>query len=236
MKVAVDLHIHSALSPCSDKDMTPNNIVNMSVMKGLDFIAITDHNSIENIEEIIYCARNKDLIVVPGMELETSEEIHVVCLFPDCDAAYRIQDIVYNSLPDMENREDIFGQQLIMDNEDNIKGKVERLLLTATGLSLDEVNMKMNEIGGVMIPAHIDRESYSVLSNLGMIPDNLRLKYLEVSKCCKMEKLEEKLVYSKKFFFIRSSDAHRLEDIMERESFLNIDDRSIISLLKELKS
>lgn len=235
MKAAVDLHIHSALSPCSDKDMTPNNIVNMSIMKGLDFIAVTDHNSVENVKAVMTCAKGKDLIVVPGMELETSEEVHVVCLFPDIEAMNKMQHMVYNALPDIKNREDIFGEQLILNVNDEVVGRFDRLLLTATSLSLNNVSKAMSDIGGVMIPAHIDRESYSILSNLGTIPENLDLKYLEISRCCELSKLKNKLLSPENFCFIKSSDAHNLGSILERESFLEIGDKSIKSLLNELR-
>jgi len=235
MRIAVDLHIHSALSPCGDDDMTPNNIVNMSVLKGLDIIAVTDHNSAENVEAVLQCAMDKDIVVIPGMEIETREEIHVICFFPDLETVLEMQHIVYESLPALKNREDIFGQQLIMDSNDDIKGCVDRLLLTATGLSIEEVYNTAQDLGGVMIPAHVDRDSYSVLSNLGMIPEHLGLKYLEISRTCDFIKLTEKMPELKKYRFIRSSDAHALGDIFERESFIEVNEKSIKGLLKQFR-
>jgi PHP family Zn ribbon phosphoesterase len=234
MRIAVDLHIHSALSPCSDNDMTPNNVLNMAILKGLDIIAITDHNSAENVEAILQCAKDKDIVVIPGMEIETREEIHVVCLFPNLETALKMQHIVYEALPDLENREDIFGQQLIMDKDDNTKGCVDRLLLTAASLSLEDVHKAALDMGGVMIPAHVDRESYSILSNLGMVPECLGLKYLEISRRCDLGKLMEEMDELEKYRFIRSSDAHALADIYERESFIEVEEKSIKGLLREL--
>ena len=215
--------------------MTPNNIINMALLKGLDVIAVTDHNSAENVEAVLQCAKGKDIVVIPGMEIETREEIHVVCLFPDLETVLEMQHMVYEALPVLKNREDIFGKQLIMDSNDDIKGCVDRLLLTATGLGIEDVHKTAQDLGGVMIPAHVDRESYSILSNLGMIPEHLGLKYLEISGMCDFIKLAEKMPELKKYRFIRSSDAHVLGDIFERESFIEVDEKSVKCLLKQFR-
>jgi PHP family Zn ribbon phosphoesterase len=235
MKAIVDLHIHSALSPCSDNDMTPNNIVNMAFLKGLDIIAVTDHNSTENCNAVVDCGKKRGVIVVPGMELETREEVHLVCLFPGVAEAYKMQNIVYNALPDIENREDIFGQQIVMDEEDNITGYLKRLLLTASSLSIDEAFMHVSSLGGVIIPAHVDRDSYSIISNLGIIPKTPKMKYLEVSKACDVEMFTQNNPYLKDFNIIKSSDAHTLGDLFERESSIELDELSIECLLYTLR-
>lgn len=235
MKAAIDLHIHSALSPCADKDMTPNNIVNMACLKGLDIIALTDHNSAENAGAFLQCAKDAGILAVPGMELETREEVHLVCLFPGIDEAMHMQKIVYAALPDINNREDIFGQQMIMDREDNILGFFPKLLVTAADISIDEAFGTVKEHRGVIIPAHVDRESYSILSNLGMIPDNLEIQYLEASKMCRPAHLLERYPHLDKYKFITSSDAHYLWDISERENFLELEELSIQCLFDTLR-
>lgn len=116
------------------------------------------------------------------MELETREEVHLICLFKRIEDVLSLQDMVYNSLPDIKNREDIFGEQIVMDEEDNVIKHVERLLLTAANLSIEEAVSYVLNLDGVVIPAHIDRDSYSIVSNLGMIPDNPHFKFLEISK------------------------------------------------------
>lgn len=236
MKFAVDLHIHSSLSPCSDNDMTPNNIVNMAVLKGLDIIAVTDHNTINNFEAVSECAKDKNLTVVPGMEIETREEVHLLCLFPDLEAALKVQNVVNNKLPKIKNREDIFGQQIVMDENDNIKGYEEHLLLTAVNLSVQDVYCAVRTVQGVVIPAHVDRQSYSILSNLGAVPEELDIKYLEVSKSCSLNDYISKNPQLAKYKFIRSSDAHTLGDILERENFIELEENSINVLLNELAS
>jgi 3',5'-nucleoside bisphosphate phosphatase len=235
MRVAVDLHMHSALSPCSDNEMTPNNIANMSALKGLDIIAVTDHNSLKNYDAIVQCSKGSNIIVVPGMELETREEVHLVCLFPNKNAALKVQEKIHSLLPNIKNREDIFGQQIIFDAEDNITGFYDGLLITAVDISIDEAVSLVQDAGGAVIPAHIDRTSYSIISNLGMVPEHLSFKYLEISKNCNAEELLLKHPELCKYRFIRSSDAHNLGDISEKDSFLELEALSVDALIRELR-
>lgn len=235
MKVAVDLHIHSALSPCSDNEMTPNNIVNMAVLKGLDIIAITDHNAVGNYEAISKCAKQNNVLVIPGMEVETLEEVHLICLLPDLSSALIMQDSINNALPQIENREEIYGQQIILDENDNVVEYIKGLLIIATKLSIEEVFALVENLNGVVIPAHVDRESYSILSNLGLIPENLNIKYLELSKQCDFGKFKRDNPLLKGFEYIKSSDAHSLGDMLERESFLELDEISEKNLIEKLR-
>lgn len=234
MKLAYDLHIHSALSPCGDNEMTPNNIVNMSCLKGLDIIAVTDHNSAENLEAVMKCSRGENLIVIPGMEIMTREEVHIVCLFSTLEAAIQIQKVVYDSLPNISNREDIFGEQIIFDEKDRRIGRLERMLLVGADLSVEDVFDYTSKLGGVAIPAHVDRTSYSIISNLGSIPENINVNYLEISKGCSEK--EYKLIHPElaRYGFIRSSDAHNLGDILERESFIELAEASPCCLIDKL--
>lgn len=235
MQYAVDLHIHSALSPCSEEEMTPNNIVNMAVLKGLDIIAVTDHNTVENCPAVMNCARNAGLVAIPGMELETREEVHLLCLFPNTEAAFRMQEIVYAALPKLLNREEIFGQQLVMDEKDNIIRVNERLLLTAAGIGAEEAVELVSALGGVVIPAHIDRASYSIISNLGMMPENLKIKYVEFSKECCPDNYRQESPSLTSYQYIISSDAHKLKNILEREFFLELEENSIGAVIKKLR-
>ena len=134
MKCFIDLHIHSCLSPCAEEDMTPNNIVNMSVLKGLDIIGVTDHNSAKNAAAVFEAGKRAGLVVVPGMELCTLEEVHLLCLFKNLEDVENFQDIVYGNLPPIKNREDIFGSQIIMNSRDEITGQEEILLSGACSL------------------------------------------------------------------------------------------------------
>jgi len=234
MKYAVDLHIHSALSPCADNDMTPNNIVNMAVLKGLDAIAVTDHNSGANLRSVSICAEKNGLLLIPGMEVETSEEIHIVCLLPDLERMQEFHNRIQSSLPAISNRPDIFGRQLIMDENDNVTGEEQQLLLTASSLSSDEVIELVRELNGAAIPAHVDRSSYSMISSLGFIPPELGLKYLEISKDCDVPEFRFTRPELDRYRLIKSSDAHYLGDILERETMLDLEELSIQAVIRHL--
>jgi len=235
MRLYMDLHIHSALSPCADNEMTPNNIVNMAWLKGLDIIAVTDHNSVENCEAVLTLAAERGILAIPGMEAETKEEVHILCLFPDLNTAKKIQEIIWANLPNIKNRVDIFGEQLIMDDQDNVTGQIERMLVTAANIGIEELFAIVTKSGGVCIPAHIDRASYSLLSNLGFIPEGLNIKYMELSKACNKNEFLRINKSLDKYCYICSSDAHILENILERDSYMELEAYNIESLFKVLK-
>lgn len=235
MKIKYDFHIHTALSPCALEEMSPNNIVNMALISELDAIAITDHNSAGNVETTLKVAKDTDLVVIPGMEVETKEEIHVVCLFSDLNSVYNMQKMIYEHLPMLKNKPKVLGKQLLFDTDDEIIGEEERLLSFATSLSFEEVIELTWKNGGIAIPAHIDRPSYSVISNLGMLPPNERLTYLEVSKYGDYIKLCNQY---NAYHVIQSSDAHELGHIGECIQSMDIDINqltpdSIIKYLRE---
>lgn len=233
MEITCDLHIHTALSPCSVSDMTPNNIVNMSLLSELDVIAITDHNSCENIQAVLDVAKETDLLVIPGIEVETKEEIHVVCLFPDIELAYNVQEVVYNHLSKRKNKTKIFGEQTLFNSEDDEIGQVDKLLSFATNISLDELLELCRINNGLCIPAHIDRPSYSIISNLGMIPEHMRISTLEISRHSKMGAYREK--YSN-YRLIQSSDAHELAFIGICEQTLEVKEKTIVEILNVLRT
>ncbi len=216
MSFYYDLHIHTALSPCGDDDMTPNNIVNMSILKGLDVIAITDHNSARNVRACFECAKNTPLILLPGMEIETSEEVHITALFDNPDSAEKLDTIVSKNMPQIKNRTDIFGYQNIIDSRDNTVGEISNLLTVATAMSINDVFYTVNSLGGVAIPAHIDKSSYSLLSNLGFIPEDINFPVFEIKNPEKQPEIEKNhnLGTAK---IIHNSDAHFLWDIHEKQ-------------------
>ncbi len=233
MKINYDLHVHTALSPCALVEMTPNNIVNMSLLCELDAIAITDHNSCENVEAVMRVAKETELIVIPGIEVETMEEVHMVCLFENMDQAYEIQAAVYEKLPQRRNNIKIFGEQQLFDEEDEEVGQVDRLLSFATGITVDALTEMVVRGGGVCIPAHIDRPSFSIISNLGMLPEHLSFPVLEVSR---FNQLSD---YTKKYgshFLIQSSDAHELGVIGSCNASMEVVERSVAGILNKLKN
>ncbi|MCT4618564.1 MAG: PHP domain-containing protein [Marinisporobacter sp.] len=235
MKIAVDFHIHTGLSPCADEDMTPNNIVNMSMLKGLDAIAITDHNTAENCKACLDVAKSKGLIVVPGMELQTKEEVHLICLFKGINEVLSFQQLVYDQLPEKENDPKVFGKQLVFNEKDEAIRENKRMLIISTSLSLNEVFYEVEKREGVIIPAHVDRGAYSLIGTLGFVPKQLEIKTLEISRRCNLTTFLEKYKYLKRYKFIQSSDAHYLGDILERENFIEVEEKTIEGIFRALR-
>ena len=222
MKCYCDLHLHSALSPCGDDDMTPNNMVNMAMLCGLDIIAITDHNSIGNVEAAMTVAEQLPVTVVPGMELETAEEAHFVCLFPTLCAARSFSDWLTPYLMDVKNRPDLFGQQLYLDAQDVVTGVEKRLLVTAARCSVYEAAPVVRSLGGIMIPAHVDKSAYSIITSLGTIPEDLGFTTVELSKNISKEEALKKFPYLAKYRLITNSDSHYLDSFYEKENPLEL--------------
>ncbi len=229
MRYFYDLHLHSALSPCGDEDMTPNNIVNMALLKGLDIIALSDHNSAGNLRAVAKAAGSR-LLVIPAIEVESAEEVHIVCYFPSVDRAEQFSEELKAQLPPIENRPDIFGRQLYLNEKDEVMGEEHQLLVCASGLSIEQVFSLTSNYGGASVPAHIDRSSSSILSNLGFIPPDLPVSALEITAKGRAE-LEQKYAG---FRILTNSDAHYLEDIAEPEFSLDLEEKSIDCFLHYL--
>ncbi len=235
MRLSYDIHIHSCLSPCGDEDMLPSNIVGMAALKQLDVIAVTDHNACGNCPAVMKLAEAYGVTAIPGMELTTEEEVHVLCLFPKLDNAMafgeHVRECMITKFP---NNEEIFGRQLIMNEDDEIIGKEPYLLINATTISFDMVYDHVTEYGGIMIPAHVDKSSTSVLSNLGFIPPDSKFTCAEVKHLGFLDKLREEHGYLKECNIIHDSDAHYLEHIHEPEYFIEAESKSIPDILKAL--
>ncbi len=207
-----DLHIHTCLSPCADLDMYPTALIEKSLAGGLDVIGICDHNASENVRYVIEASRGKPVHVFPGMEITSREEVHVIALFKNIDNLLQIQKVVYNSLSGT-NREEIFGCQAIVNESDEVEGFNDRLLIGSTDLSLQEVVEEIHALDGIAIAAHIDRESFSVLGQLGFIPSDIRFDALEISRRTGLKEARAKYPDLRDYTFIESSDAHCIRDI-----------------------
>ncbi len=225
MKRAVpyDLHIHSCLSPCGDADMTVNNIVNMALIKQLQLIALTDHNSCKNCPAFLKVAQQAGIAALPGMELTTEEEIHLVCLFPALENAMEFDRMVHARLMDIKNRPEIFGEQLILDEMDEVTGREETLLVGASSIGISEAPGLVRAYGGLCFPAHIDRQSYSVLSNLGQIPPECGFCTVEVHDPLTFFADGANAQIRAGYHILTNSDAHYLQDIAEPEQFLHLE-------------
>lgn len=208
-----DLHIHTCLSPCATLDMTPQKIVKEAQKKKLDIIAITDHNSAENTGAVMAAARGTGLTVIPGMEITTSEEVHIVALFETIGAALAMQAVVYEELQPGENDEDLFGLQVVANEFDEVEAMNPRLLIGATRMDVVQVVDSIHSLKGLAVAAHIDRDAFSILGQLGFIPDDLKLDALEISRRMTLKQGRMTYGHLKRFPFITSSDAHDLDDI-----------------------
>lgn len=210
-----DLHIHSCLSPCGDDDMTPANIVGMAAVKGLDVISITDHNSCKNCPAALAHGEQYAVTVIPGMELCTSEEVHVICLFPTLPDAMAFDAYVYQHMMPIRNKETIFGKQLVMNEHDEVIASIPHLLISATDISFDDVTELAAGYHGIAYPAHIDKSSASLLSNLGFIPPDSKFHCAELQDLRHLHQLRKDHPYLKHCQILCSSDAHYLADIHE---------------------
>jgi len=211
--LVADLHIHTCLSPCADLDMTPMKIVREALNKNLSIIAITDHNSAQNVAAVIAAARDFDLSVIPGIEVTTSEEVHIIGLFGEIKSALSMQELVYDNLQPGENNEDLFGIQVVANEFDEVEEINKRLLMGATFLSLDDVISAIHERGGLAVAAHVDRNSFSILSQLGFIPEGLKLDGVEISKRMTLTEARARFSQYEWVPFITASDAHFPEEI-----------------------
>lgn len=233
---AYDLHIHTCLSPCGDELMTPPNIANMAYVKGLDIIAITDHNSARNTRAVIRAAKALPVTVIPGIEVTTAEEIHVICLFPDADSAEKAGEELERRLPPVKNRPEYFGEQVIMDENEIVTGKFPLLLPNALDVSIDALPKLIESFGGLCYPAHIDRPSNSILSVFGVLPEKPEFRTLEVFDPQRFFENAENLRRREEYNIVTSSDAHRLSDISEREHFITLPEASFECLRRALGS
>ncbi len=234
MKYFYDLHIHSCLSPCGDNDSTPDSIAGMGELNGLNVMALTDHNTVKNCPAFFKAAARHGIIAIAGMELTTAEDIHMVCLFPTLEKAMQFDELVGSRRLLIQNRTDIFGEQYIMDDEDNIIGTDENLLSVATTITLDEAPDIVESFGGVCYPAHIDRQSNGLLAVLGDFPETPHFNTAEVHDREKADEMAQK--YGKKI--VISSDAHCLWDIKEQEDFFELEckeENSVEQIIKIIR-
>lgn len=219
-----DLHIHSCLSPCADDDMTPNNIAGMGTVCGLHIMALTDHNTTKNCPAFFEAAKRQGIIPIAGMELTTAEDIHLVCLFETLEAATAFDGEVDKTRSAFPNRPDIFGDQMIMNGDDEVIGIDDNFLPAATSLSLERAAALCMSFGGVCYPAHIDRPANGVIATLGVFPDDPPFGVAEVHDTDKIDELKAAHDNLSDVWFVSGSDAHYLWDIRERYASLEIDD------------
>lgn len=202
------MHIHTLLSPCGDLDSTPETIVKMAKSRGIDIIGITDHNSTRHCRLAEYYAKKYNIFVLCGAEVTSREEAHCLCYFKDHDSLDAFQQFLDAHIPDIKNNPDFFGDQVQIDENDNIVYEEERLLTSAIDAGVDALALKVRDLDGIFIPAHIDKMKNSIISQLGFIPFDLVYDAVELSEHGDREKILKAHPYLVNTSFTRSSDAH----------------------------
>lgn len=214
-----DLHVHTALSPCAEAEMTPPAIVEAAAEQGVRLLGICDHNSGENAIAVAEAGAAAGVAVLCGMEVQTREDVHVLTFFEGPEALSRWQAQVYASLPNVDNDEARFGEQVVVDSRGVLKGRVGRLLLASTSMGIEDVAARVRELRGLVIPAHVDRPSFSLIRNLGFVPRRLCPDALEVSPRLGARRAKDMFPQLAGFPLVVSSDAHRLGEICGYTAF-----------------
>jgi hypothetical protein len=208
-----ELHIHTVLSPCAAVEMIPPLIIQEAVSKGINLLAVTDHNSIANVAAVMEAASGSGITVLPGIEMQTREEIHSIILFDVISQADAFYTAILPSFPDIKNNIDFFGEQFVVDATGEFIRREDRLLIASSRLSLKEAWHLANQHGGWLIPAHVNRDAFGLLPVLGLIPTDIELETLEVSSHQSIDAIREKFPQIRNFHLIQNGDAHMLEEI-----------------------
>lgn len=208
-----DLHIHTCLSPCADLEMSPRKIVSEAKRKGVQVIGICDHNSAENVPAVEINAAREGITVIGGMEVTSKEEVHILALFGSEESLFSFQEIVHENLHGI-NDEKLYGEQVIVNEEDEVLGFSNKLLIGATDITIERLVDLIHEHDGLAIAAHVDREGFGIIGQLGFIPEGLPLDALELADPSKRDRIPRGI----RLPFITSSDAHKLEDVGRRST------------------
>jgi 3',5'-nucleoside bisphosphate phosphatase len=229
-----DLHVHTVLSPCAEVEMIPPLIVQQAVELNIDLIAITDHNASANFIAVQKAAAGSSLKVLPGMEVQTREDVHLLCLFDALDQIEAWQSVVDAALPDTLNRAEFFGEQFVVDENGDYIRTEPRMLLASTHFSIDEVFERVNALEGLVIPAHVDRTTYGLFPTLGLIPDQWPILGFEISRHITPEKARAKFPAIGNYPLIQSGDVHRLDEFIGSTVF-TLNERTVGEIRKALK-
>jgi PHP family Zn ribbon phosphoesterase len=215
-----ELHVHTVLSPCGDIEMIPPLIIEEVISKGINLIAITDHNASANVGAVQRAALESDLAVLPGMELQTREEVLVMCLFDTLEQAAALQARVDAALPRVKNNVDFFGEQFVVDETGEFIRSEEKLLLTSTNLTINDAWQLVTSLGGLMIPAHVDRKAFGLLAILGFVPEEIPFEALEISRFWKPVDVVLKYPQLAHYPLIQSGDVHYLHEFLGVNEFI----------------
>jgi PHP family Zn ribbon phosphoesterase len=214
-----ELHAHTVLSPCAEVEMIPPLIVQEALARGINLIAITDHNACANVAAVQQAAAEAELVVMPGLEAQTREEVHVLCLFDTLPQALAWEAEVRAALPPLENQPEHFGEQFVVDAAGDFVRRETQLLLTSTHFSIEEVCERVEHLGGITIPAHVDRKAFGLIANLGLVPPDLPIAALEVSRHLHPFDAPKQYPQIRGYPLVQGGDAHRLEEMLGANVF-----------------
>ncbi|MDC0584256.1 PHP domain-containing protein [Bacteroidales bacterium] len=221
-----DLHVHTLLSPCGHLEMSPRNLILRAAELGLEIIAITDHNTVKHCELVAELAKDHNIMVIPGCETTTSEEVHCLSYFETIEIAQQYEDFLNDNYLKLPNDSKHFGYQVVLDKDENIIEEVDHALIMATDLSISDVATKTHELGGVFIPAHIERPGYGLLRQLGFVPDDLEYDALEISYRSSIEKFKQQNPTLADKTMISNSDSHHPEHLARAYNMLRMEKAS----------
>lgn len=230
-----DLHIHTVLSPCGDLDMSPRNIVEMAKVRNIDIIAITDHNSTLHGPVIRKLAEPLGITVIYGAEVTTREEAHCLCLFDTDAQREKFQEYIDLNLPNIPNDPQRFGYQVVVNEDDEILYEIEPLLINGLNVGINDIEHTVHALGGLFIPAHIDRPRYSLISQLGFVPPDLKFDALEIFRKTNPAEFLSQHSYLNRPILIKNSDAHYLDQIGETFTNYLMAEPTFNELAKALK-
>jgi 3',5'-nucleoside bisphosphate phosphatase len=236
MLVKADLHIHTFLSPCGDIGMTPLNIVRKAREKELDLIAVTDHNSTLQGPEVFRIGHREGVAVICGAEITTREEVHCLAYVGSETQRMKLQTYLERHLPHIPNDPEIFGYQLWVDEQEKVLGEAPYLLISALDQTIDQVEAFVHAIGGLFVPAHIERPRNSLLSQLGFVPPGLRADALELSRRIRPADFMEQHPELRKYKIIQSSDSHYIDDLGDIYTLIEMEEPGFEGLEAALKS
>jgi PHP family Zn ribbon phosphoesterase len=215
-----ELHVHTVLSPCAEVEMIPPFIVVEAQERGINLIGITDHNASANAEAVQKAAGKSGIAVLPGMEVQTQEEVHVLCLFDTLEQLSAWQRFVDQRLPPLENNPDFFGEQFVVDETGDFIRREPQLLLTSMDCSIEETFLEVERLGGLAIPAHVDRKAFGLIENLGFVPPDIHIEALEISRHVQPAQAYRIFPQLQGYPLIQSGDVHRLEEFLGVNEFV----------------
>ncbi len=233
-KFRADLHVHTVLSPCAEVEMIPPLIVQAALELHIDIIAITDHNASANVSAVQKAAQGTTLKVLPGMEIQTHEDVHLLCLFENLTELESWQAEVNESLPDTLNHAEFFGEQFVVDEQGEYIRTEPRMLLTSTRFSIDDVFERVNALGGLVIPAHMERTTYGLFPTLGLLSDQWPILGFEISRHTTPEQARMNFPSIGSYPLIQNGDVHRLNEFIGSTIFV-LEEPTINEIYKALK-